>query len=40
MGFMTFALGGLIVWMPTFLHRAGYTLLLPDFQAHGESDAE
>lgn len=21
-----------------FLHRAGYTLLLPDFQAHGESD--
>ncbi len=22
MGFMTFALGGLIVWMPTFLHRA------------------
>jgi len=23
-----------------FLHRAGYTVLLPDFQAHGESDGD
>lgn len=31
---------GSMVDRARFLHRAGYTVLLPDFQAHGESDGD
>jgi pimeloyl-ACP methyl ester carboxylesterase len=31
---------GSMVERARFLHRSGYTVLLPDFQAHGESDGD